>query len=132
MNQLYKHTQMQETFGANMLALVDGKPRILNLREMLAEQNQELAARVVRVEAELASGLLGPLKGREIDRRLTSLATRATMYGDRRWRSYRRQQANFLAFALGHVVDYERSRARVKLVVSTAGVCTFYPTIKGA
>ena len=36
------------------------------------------------------------------------------------------------SFALGHVVDFERSRARVKLVVSTPGVCTFYPTIKGA
>lgn len=34
------------------------------------------------------------------------------------------------SFALGHVVDYERGRARVKLVVATAGVCTFYPTIK--
>lgn len=88
---------------SNDTVLVDLHRQILNLREMLAEQNQELAARVVRVEAELASGLLGPLKGREIDRRLTSLAKRATMYGDRRWRSYRRQQANFLAFALGHV-----------------------------
>ena len=40
--------------------------------------------------------------------------------------------AGTTSFALGHVVDYERSRARVKLVVSTPGVCTFYPTIKGA
>lgn len=31
LNQLYKHTQMQETFGANMLALVDGVPRTLPL-----------------------------------------------------------------------------------------------------
>lgn len=35
LNYLYKHTSMQETFGANMLALVNGKPRILNLREMI-------------------------------------------------------------------------------------------------
>lgn len=35
LNQLYKHTQMQESFGAIMLALVDGRPRILNLKEML-------------------------------------------------------------------------------------------------
>ncbi|MFZ5647979.1 MAG: DNA gyrase subunit A, partial [Bacillota bacterium] len=35
LNQLYKHTQMQETFGVIMLALVDGEPRYLNLREML-------------------------------------------------------------------------------------------------
>jgi len=35
LNQLYKHTQLQSTFGAIMLALVDGKPRILNLRDMI-------------------------------------------------------------------------------------------------
>ncbi|MBR3512580.1 MAG: DNA gyrase subunit A [Clostridia bacterium] len=35
LNQLYKHTQMQDTFGAIMLALVDGEPKILTLREML-------------------------------------------------------------------------------------------------
>ncbi|KUK12578.1 MAG: DNA gyrase subunit A [Moorella sp. 60_41] len=35
LNQLYKHTQMQENFGVIMLALVDGRPRILNLKEML-------------------------------------------------------------------------------------------------
>lgn len=35
LNQLYKHTQMQETFGVNMIALVDGEPRVLNLREII-------------------------------------------------------------------------------------------------
>jgi len=35
LNQLYKHTQMQETFGAIMLALVDGQPKILTLRDCL-------------------------------------------------------------------------------------------------
>ena len=35
LNQLYKHTQMQETFGTIMLALVDGAPKILTLRECL-------------------------------------------------------------------------------------------------
>ena len=35
LNFLYKHTQMQETFGVNMLALVDGQPRVLSLRDML-------------------------------------------------------------------------------------------------
>lgn len=35
LNQLYKHTQLQETFGIIMLALVDGKPRWLNLREII-------------------------------------------------------------------------------------------------
>lgn len=35
LNQLFKNTQMQDTFGAIMLALVDDKPKILTLREML-------------------------------------------------------------------------------------------------
>jgi DNA gyrase subunit A len=35
LNNLYKHTQLQETFGANMLALVDGVPRTLNLAQFL-------------------------------------------------------------------------------------------------
>jgi DNA gyrase subunit A len=35
LNQLYKHTQMQSTFGVIMLALVDGEPRIMSLHEML-------------------------------------------------------------------------------------------------
>ena len=35
LNQLYKHTQLQDTFGVIMLALVDGQPRILNLQQML-------------------------------------------------------------------------------------------------
>ncbi|MDA8443007.1 MAG: DNA gyrase subunit A [Peptococcaceae bacterium] len=35
LNQLYKHTQLQETFGVIMLALVDGQPKVLNLKEVL-------------------------------------------------------------------------------------------------
>lgn len=35
LNQLYKHTQMQDTFGVIMLALVDGQPKVLNLLDML-------------------------------------------------------------------------------------------------
>ena len=37
LNRLYKHTQMQETISMIMLAIVNGKPRILNLREILDE-----------------------------------------------------------------------------------------------
>lgn len=36
LNQLFKYTQLQESFGVIMLALVDGKPEILNLKEMLS------------------------------------------------------------------------------------------------
>ena len=35
LNNLYKHTQLQETFGANMLALVDGVPRTLRLDQFV-------------------------------------------------------------------------------------------------
>ena len=35
LNQLFQYTQLQDTFGAIMLALADGKPKIMNLREML-------------------------------------------------------------------------------------------------
>ena len=34
-NQLYKHTGLQDSFGINMLAIVDGRPKILNLKEAL-------------------------------------------------------------------------------------------------
>ena len=37
LNNLYKHTQMQVTFGVIMLALVNGRPRILTLKEMIEE-----------------------------------------------------------------------------------------------
>ncbi|HLN47101.1 MAG TPA: DNA gyrase subunit A, partial [Magnetospirillaceae bacterium] len=37
LNQLYKHTPLQTTFGVNNVALVDGQPRTLSLREMVVE-----------------------------------------------------------------------------------------------
>lgn len=36
LNQLYKHTQLQDTFGVNMLALVNNEPKVLNILEMLS------------------------------------------------------------------------------------------------
>ena len=36
LNQLFKHTQMQDTFGVIMLSLVNGEPKILSLKEMLS------------------------------------------------------------------------------------------------
>lgn len=51
LNQLYKHTQMQASFGAIMLALVDGRPRVLNLKEMLTfyiEHQKEVIIRRTR------------------------------------------------------------------------------------
>ncbi|MFV0342883.1 MAG: DNA gyrase subunit A [Anaerocolumna sp.] len=48
LNQLYKHTQLQDTFGVNMLALVNNQPRVLNLHEMLKyylEHQKEVVTR---------------------------------------------------------------------------------------
>jgi DNA gyrase subunit A len=53
LNQLYKHTQLQESFGAIMLALVDGVPRTLNLAELIgyyADHQVEVVTRRTRFE----------------------------------------------------------------------------------
>ena len=57
LNLLYKHTQMQETFGAIMLALVDGQPRILSLKEMLyhyIRHQEDVVTRRTRYELDKA------------------------------------------------------------------------------
>ncbi|MDE2237262.1 MAG: DNA gyrase subunit A, partial [Elusimicrobia bacterium] len=48
LNQLFKHTQMETTFGVILLSLVDGRPRVLPVREMLAHYVQHRKAVVVR------------------------------------------------------------------------------------
>src|SRR5829696_7610078 len=48
LNQLYKHTQLQDSFGVIMLALVDGVPRVLNLGEMLSHYIAHQVTVVVR------------------------------------------------------------------------------------
>ncbi|MFC2048957.1 DNA gyrase subunit A [Elusimicrobiota bacterium] len=48
LNQLYKHTGLQSSFGMNMIALVDNQPRILNLKEILfyyLEHRREITRR---------------------------------------------------------------------------------------
>ncbi|PSB92242.1 DNA gyrase subunit A [Candidatus Pandoraea novymonadis] len=48
LNNLYKHTQLQDTFGMNMVALVDGEPKLLNLSSMLThflEHRREVITR---------------------------------------------------------------------------------------
>jgi len=58
LNQLYKHTQMQSTFGTILLALVDGQPKIMSLREMLAHfVEHRLEVIVRRSEYDLAKAL---------------------------------------------------------------------------
>jgi DNA gyrase subunit A len=53
LNQLYKHTQLQESFGVIMLALVDGIPRTLNLKQILElyrDHQVEVVTRRTRFE----------------------------------------------------------------------------------
>ncbi len=69
LNQLYKHTQMQETFGVNMLALVDGRPRVLNLKEVLhyyIEHQKEVIVRRTKFELAKASDRAHILEGLKI------------------------------------------------------------------
>ena len=48
LNQLYKHTQMEASFGVILLSLVDGRPRILPVREMLGHYIQHRKVVVIR------------------------------------------------------------------------------------
>lgn len=53
LNQLYKHTQLQDTFGVNMLALVNNEPKVLNLHQMLTyylEHQEEVVTRRTKYE----------------------------------------------------------------------------------
>jgi len=66
LNYLYKHTSLQENFGANMLALVNGKPRVLNLREMVyyyLEHQKEVVTRRTRYELDKANARAHILEG---------------------------------------------------------------------
>ncbi|MCI8341664.1 MAG: DNA gyrase subunit A [Firmicutes bacterium] len=69
LNQLYKYTQLQESFGAIMLALVDGKPRVLNLREILEEylkHQEEVVTRRTKFELDKAEKRAHILEGLKI------------------------------------------------------------------
>ncbi|MEX2472172.1 MAG: DNA gyrase subunit A, partial [Gemmatimonadota bacterium] len=58
LNKLYKHTQMQSTFGTILLALVDGQPKIMPLREMLLHFiTHRMRVIVRRSEFDLAKAL---------------------------------------------------------------------------
>jgi DNA gyrase subunit A len=66
LNQLYKHTQMQNSFGIILLALVDGVPRTLPLKEMLkkhVEHRQEVVERRTRFDLRKAEERAHILEG---------------------------------------------------------------------
>jgi DNA gyrase subunit A len=69
LNLLYKHTQMQETFGVIMLALVDGRPKVLTLKEMLerfVEHRHEVVVRRTTFELAKAEERAHILEGLKI------------------------------------------------------------------
>lgn len=69
LNQLYKNTQMQDTFGAIMLALVNGVPQILTLRECLMhyiEHRKEVVLRRTKFDLDKAEARAHILEGLKI------------------------------------------------------------------
>ncbi len=66
LNQLFKHTQLQDTFGVTMLALVDNEPKILNLMEMLQyylEHQEDVVSRRTKYELNKAEERAHILQG---------------------------------------------------------------------
>ncbi len=69
LNQLYKHTQMQATFGSIMLALVGGVPRVMNLKELLqpfVDHRHEVVTRRTEFEREQAEAREHILQGLKV------------------------------------------------------------------
>ncbi|HWO42004.1 MAG TPA: DNA gyrase C-terminal beta-propeller domain-containing protein, partial [Candidatus Eisenbacteria bacterium] len=69
LNQLYKHTALQESFGLNMLAIVEGKPRLLNLRDALRaflDHRKEVVTRRTAYDLRKAEERLHVLEGLKI------------------------------------------------------------------
>src|SRR5512147_1435823 len=68
-NQLHKHTQLQESFGMNMLAIVDGKPKLLTLKEALKcflDHRKEVVTRRTAYDLRKAEERLHILEGYRI------------------------------------------------------------------
>jgi DNA gyrase subunit A len=68
-NQLYKHTALQDSFGVNMLAIVDGRPRLLNLKEALKaflDHRKEVVTRRTAYDLRKAEERLHILEGYRI------------------------------------------------------------------
>ena len=69
LNNLYKHTPMQDSFGVILLALVDGRPRLLNLKELLCyfiEHRKEIVTRATAHDLRKAEARLHILEGLKI------------------------------------------------------------------
>ena len=69
LNQLYKHTQMEDTFGVNLLALVNGQPKTLTLKDMIyyfIEHQKEVIVRRTRFELNKAEAEAHIIEGLRI------------------------------------------------------------------
>lgn len=69
LNQLYKYTQLQDTFAVNMVALVNGEPKTLNLKEVLSNyilHQEEVIRRKTKYELERAERRAHILEGLKI------------------------------------------------------------------
>jgi DNA gyrase subunit A len=69
LNRLYKHTQLQESYSMIMIALVNGEPKILNLREILVEylnHQKEIVTRRTRFDLKKAEARAHILEGLRI------------------------------------------------------------------
>jgi len=69
LNQLYSLTQLQDTFAINMLALVDGEPRVLNLKQMLRhyiDHQREVVERRIKFNLDKAKKRAHILEGLKI------------------------------------------------------------------
>jgi len=69
LNQLYKHTQLMDNFGVIMLAIVDGVPKVLNLKQMLfyyLEHQKDIVVRRTRYDLRKAEERLHIVEGLKI------------------------------------------------------------------
>lgn len=69
LNQLYKHTQLETTFGVIMLALAEGRPRLLNLKQILAyfiEHRRNMVIRRIKYDLKKAQERAHILEGLKI------------------------------------------------------------------
>ncbi len=69
LNQIYKHTALQDSFGVNMLAIVEGKPKLLNLKEALKaflDHRREVVTRRTAYDLRKAEERLHILEGYRI------------------------------------------------------------------
>ncbi|RMF22372.1 MAG: DNA gyrase subunit A [Deltaproteobacteria bacterium] len=69
LNNLYKHTPLQDSFGVIMLAIVDGRPRLLDLRELLQlfiDHRKEIVTRATAFDLRKAEARLHILEGLKI------------------------------------------------------------------